>query len=104
MEVIFINKDLEQVYKTGFSKKYKKVPLEVIRKFPRAVDVLRQCKIITDIWHLPAYRFERLQGYSSRYSMRLNRTWRLEMEIEWKDDSCTIGVISLDDITAHYGD
>lgn len=63
-----------------------------------------QSKIITDIWQIPAYKFERLQGYTSRYSMRLGSTWRLEMEIEWKDSTCTIGIISLDDVTPHYGD
>jgi len=78
--------------------------LEVVRKLPRAVDVLVQSKIITDIWQLPAYRFERLKGFSNRYSMRLNLKWRLEMEIEWKDDTCTVGIIGIDDLSPHYGD
>ncbi len=80
------------------------VPQDVVKKLPRAVDVLRQAMVVTDLWALPAYKFERLEGYQKRYSMRLGRTWRLEMDIEWKDETCRVGIIGLDDLTKHYGD
>lgn len=80
------------------------MPRDVIRKLPRAIDVLAQSTLITDIWNFPGYRFERLEGFNSRYSMRLGRIWRLEMEIEWEDDTASVGIIGLDDITPHYGD
>ena len=41
---------------------------------------------------------------NKRYSMRMDRTWRLEMEIEWTNDDCSIGIIGLYDLTKHYGD
>jgi toxin HigB-1 len=104
LEVKFINQELEELYCTGASLRYKKVPPEVIRKLPRAVEVLIQASIITDLWNFPAYKFERLEGYSNRYSMRLNRTWRLEMQIDWEDATCTVGIVALDDLTPHYGD
>lgn len=104
MEVNFLNVELEQLYTTGRSKRYSKVPSEVLRKFPRAVEVLIQSTVITDLWRLPAYRFERLQGFENRYSMRLGRIWRLEMQIEWENEQCTVGIIGLDDLTHHYGD
>lgn len=104
MEVNFINQDLEELYRTGSSRRYRKVPPDVIRKLPRAVDMLIQSTLITDIWNFPGYKFERLESYSNRYSMRLGRTWRLEMQIDWEDKTCTVGIIGLDDLTAHYGD
>jgi len=95
---------LEELYETGSSKKYRSVPPDVVKKLPRAVDVLKQTKIITDLWNFPAYKFERLEGSKKRYSMRLGRTWRLEMDIDWEDETCTVGIIGLDDLTKHYGD
>jgi len=103
MEVRFLSDDLKELYEKGYSRKYRKVPPEVVKKLPRAVDVLSAAVFIQDIWKFPAYKFEHLEG-SNRYSMRLNITWRLEMEITWTNDECTIGIIGLDDLTHHYGD
>ncbi len=40
---------------------------------------------IYDFWNTRSINFERLQGYDNRFSFRLNRQYRLEVEIEWKD-------------------
>lgn len=103
MEVKFLSKELKTLYQTGSSKKYKNVPLQVIRKFARAVDLLSAAIKIQDIWEFPGYRFKHLEG-NKMYSMRMDITWRLEMEIEWINNDCTIGIIGLDDLTKHYGD
>lgn len=103
MNVEFINKDLEELYINGTSKRFSKVPPEVARKLVRAVDVLESSTSIQGIWKFPAYKFEKLQG-NERYSMRLNRIWRLELTVRWVDDTkVTIDVINLVDLTHHYG-
>ena len=99
MEVIFKNKHLEELYSTGQSRKYKKVPVNVVRKLPRAVNVLEQITVI--LWSYPGYNFENLQG-SNQYSMRLGLTWRLIMEIDWTNPERTVGIIGLEDLTHHY--
>ena len=101
MEVKFINKHLEELYSTGKSKKYKTVPADVIKKLPRAVIILEQIEIIQDIWKYPGYNFEKLEGIN-QYSIRLGRTWRLIMEIDWTNDEKTIGIIGLEDLSHHY--
>ena len=58
LEVIFKNKHLEELYSTGQSRKYKKVPVNVVRKLPRAVNVLEQITVIQDLWSYPGYNFE----------------------------------------------
>ncbi len=104
MVVTFEEPALRELYETGQARKYRKVPAPVVKKLPRAVEVLKAAKVIQDIWSFPAYKFERLQGHSNRYSMRLDRTWRLEMSILWDDETCTVGIIGLEDLSAHYGD
>mgnify|MGYP003592523226 CR=1 FL=1 len=104
MKVEFINKDLEELYTKGASKKYNMVPPEIARKLVRAVDVLESSTSVQDIWRFPAYRFEKLNG-NDRYSMRLNRVWRLELTVQWGNNSkVTVTVICIVDLTHHYGD
>lgn len=77
------------------------VPADVIRKLPRAVIILEQIEIIQDIWKYPGYNFEKLESVN-QYSIRLGRTWRLIMEIDWTNEEKTIGIIGLEDLTHHY--
>jgi len=101
MEVIFKNEHLQELYTSGKSSKYKKVPAQVVRKLPLTVRILQQIKVIQDIWKYPGYNFEKLEG-TNQYSVRLDRTWRLIMEIDWTNDEKTIGIIGLEDLTHHY--
>ena len=103
MEVKFLTDELKLLYQNGSSKKYKTVPMQVAKKLVRAVDVLSAATVIQDVWKFPSYNFEHLEG-NKKYSMRMDRTWRLEMEIEWTNNECTIGIICLYDLTKHYGD
>ena len=101
MEVFFKNEHLEELYTSGKSSKYKKVPVQIIRKFPLAVRILQQLKVIQDIWRYPGYNFEKLEG-TNQYSMRLGRTWRLIMEIDWTNEEKNVGIIGLEDLSHHY--
>jgi len=104
VKVVFINKDLEELYTNGTSRIFSKVPPEVPQKLVRAVDVLESSTSIQGIWKFPAYKFEKLQG-NERYSMRLTRVWRLELTVRWVDDTkVNVDVINLVDLTHHYGD
>lgn len=104
MEVDFLNKDLEELYTKGRSKKYKNVPPNIVHKMVRAVDILESCSSIQEIWKFPAYKFEKLQG-NERYSMRMNIVWRLELTVKWIDETKTqVEIINLEDLTKHYGD
>lgn len=101
MTVIFNNVHLEELYTTGKSKKYKNIPPNVVRKLPLAVRILQQLNIIQDIWKYPGYNFEKLNG-TNQYSIRLGRTWRLIIEINWTNEEKTVGIIGLEDLTHHY--
>ena len=104
MEVDFLNKDLEELYTKGRSKKYKDVPLNIAQKMVKAVEVLKTSSSIQEIWKFPAYKFEELQG-NDRYSMRMNIVWRLELTVKWIDEKKVhVEIINLEDLTKHYGD
>ena len=103
MTVIFLNDDLQELYETGYSRKYKKVPKTIVRdNFPTIVQYLKNAERIQDVWKRKSLNFERMVGIKNGYSVRVNITWRLEMKIEWTDKDCTIGIIGLTDLTHHY--
>lgn len=104
MRIQFQNDNLKELYTKGASKKYKNVPLQVIQKLVKAVDVLQSATHLQDLWNFPGYKIEKLAN-SERYSMRMNIQWRLELTITWIDETkVNVEVVNLVDLSKHYGD
>lgn len=101
MEVYFNSKDLEELYRTGRSRKLK-LPGQVVDKFFATVQKIDAAETIHDLLADKGLRFEKLKGDSNRYSMRLNQKYRLEMTVEWKNESQTVGGFILITISDHY--
>jgi len=103
LDVLLNNKELEKLYTTGKSKKLK-LPEPVIEKFLATIQKIDSAISIYDLWKDSALKFEKLKGTDNGYSLRLTGKYRLEMKIEWKDESNTIGKFYLEEISNHYGD
>ena len=103
MDVILDDKELEKIYTTGKSSKLK-LPDIVIDKFFATVQKIEASVSIYDLWVDGGLKFEKLRGFKNRYSMRLSGKYRLEMELEWKDEKKTIAKFFLQKISKHYGD
>jgi len=99
----FRNKKLLQLYQTGHSKKYR-LPDHTIDGFFEVIEHLEAAYTIHDLWRTPSLKFEKLQGYPNRYSLRIDRKWRVEIEIEWEDDKKTRGNIYVVELSKHYND
>ncbi len=98
---IYINhKELEKLYTTGKSKKLK-LPERVIDFFA-TIQKIESAVTIYDLWNDRGLRFESLQGYKNRYSMRLSGQYRLEMKVAWANDEQTKGDFILITISNHY--
>ncbi len=102
MEIEFKNKRLRELYESGKSRKY---PQEVVDKYVMRVYRLALVEDIHDLWvSASSLNFERLQGYKNRFSMRIDRGWRLEFEMQWQDKERTKGIVQITKISKHYGD
>ncbi|NLJ38059.1 MAG: hypothetical protein GX432_04770 [Candidatus Atribacteria bacterium] len=101
MDLQFGNKDLENLYTTGKSRRYQR---NVVKKFFLRVQSLKAAKNIYDLWNLHSLHFERLSGFSNRFSVRINDQYRLEFEIHFEDENQTQGLIRILEISKHYGD
>ena len=103
MRVEFKNKSLIQLYETGKSRKYN-LQQDILKKFFMRLQQLEAAINIYDLWKTPSLNFEKLEGFENRYSVRLSKRWRLEVEIDWEDKEKTKGIIYIVDISKHYGD
>jgi proteic killer suppression protein len=43
-----------------------------------------------------------MKGYQSRFSLRITRKYRLEIEIEWENQEKTVGVVEIEELSKHY--
>lgn len=103
MQFDFKNKNLIELYTQGRSRKYD-LPKSVIQKFFMRIQQIEAAATIYDLWKSPSVNFEKLQGYENKYSLRLDKGWRLEIEIQWNNREKTEGEVTILDITKHYGD
>lgn len=101
MEFTFFNKELEKLYTTGKSKKLK-ISNDIIDKFFARIQQIEAANTIYDLWNDKGLNFEKLQGRTNHYSMRLKLKYRLEMQIVWKNDEKTIGDFIITEISNHY--
>ena len=95
------NKHLKELYRKGSSKKLK-LPKQVIKKFHMRVDAIMNANSIHDLWANPSLYFKKLQGDKNMYSMRLDRQYRLEMEVKWINEAQSIGKFYLKKVSNHY--
>jgi proteic killer suppression protein len=101
MEIKFGNKELEKLYTTGKSNKYR-LPNDIIDKFFARIEQIEAAHSIFDLWNDKGLNFEKLQGTENSFSMRLKIKYRLEMEIDWKNKEMTIGDFIITEISNHY--
>jgi len=102
VKVSIENKHLLELYTIGASRKYR-IPANVAVEFVAAVRELQSAVTIHDIWkEHPKRKFEKLKGHANRYSMRLNKQYRLELSALWTDAGKTIGEFTVEDLSNHY--
>lgn len=101
MDFRFDNRDLEKLYTEGKSKKYR-LSEDITDKFFARIQQIEAAKDIYDLWNDKGLNFEKLQGFESRFSMRLKLKYRMEMIVEWQNNEKTIGEFIIIDITNHY--
>ena len=101
MDFRFDNKDLEKLYTEGKSRKYK-LTSDIIDKFFARIQQIEAANDIYDLWNDKGLNFEKLQGFESRYSMRLKTKYRLEMIIEWQNNENNVGEFIIIEISNHY--
>lgn len=102
MEIIFKNRHILELYEKGKSKKFR-FGRKVLELFFMRIQELEAASDIYDLWNKPSLNFEKLEGHRNRYSIRIDRDYRLEFETQWKNRKKSRGIVIIKDISKHYG-
>jgi toxin HigB-1 len=102
MEWDFADKHLIELYEKGRSKKYKFIDKALAKKFVERVGRIEAAATIYDLREPPSMEFEALAGYSNRFSIRINRQYRLEFEIEFENEEKMVGFVRILTVSKHY--
>jgi toxin HigB-1 len=102
LEWDFKNKELKKLYETGKSSKYRLQPA-VVEKFIMRIQQIQAANSIHDLWKSSSLNFEHLKS-KGIYSIRVDREYRLEIEIDWLNEDETVGKFIIKELSKHYGD
>ena len=105
MNITTQDESLLELFENGKTsdKKYKRLPIDVIKGYVKAVNKMRAAARIEDIMRDKGLNYERLLGdRKNQESVRCNRTWRLIFQSSPADDSIIITEIELIEISHHY--
>jgi len=95
------NKELIKLYETGKRKKYRLQPA-VLKKFFMRIQQIEAAVTIHDLWKNPSLNFEHLES-KGIYSIRVDKSYRLEIIIDWNNEEKTIGKFNIKELSQHYG-
>lgn len=96
MDVEFDDSDLDRLETDGgFTDGY---PNEVVTAYRRRMQAIRAAINERDLYAVRGNRFEKLKGNRShQHSIRLNRQWRLIVEIRKSNSSNILVVVGIED-------
>lgn len=100
MEISFAKKELEKLYVHGKSSKYK-IDNIVLKQFFSKMKVITSAKDIMDLRNPPSNHFKKLSG-NNRYSIRVNKQYRLEFEITICGEDKNLNRVIVVDLSNHY--
>ena len=101
MEWEITNKELIKLYETGKRKKYRLQPA-VRKKGVMRIQQIEAAVTIHDLWKNPSLNFEHLES-KGIYSIRVDKSYRLEIIIDWNNEEKTIGKFNIKELSQHYG-
>jgi proteic killer suppression protein len=96
MEVEFADDQLDRLevdlqFTAGFGR-------EIVRGFRKAMQVIRAAPDERDLYRLKGLRFEKLEGgRSHQRSIRINKQWRLVLEITGEAPNKIVRVMCIED-------
>ena len=100
MEIIFDEEYLREMYETGkTNKKYRFHP-QIIRKYIRVIDLMRDTSNVLGLMRYNALNYEKLKGDKAGLSsVRVNDQ---EFEEHTKDGETVATICSIIDLSNHY--
>lgn len=96
MDVVFVDSDLDRLETdASFTGSWSAA---VVSKFRQRMQLIRSAADERDLSSLKSLHFERLKGKRDhQHSLRLNKQWRLILELRGKSPGKVVAIVSIED-------
>ena len=104
MVVTFDKEYLQELYETGKcgDKKHRYQP-DIVRRYKRNIDYLKQAKKIEELFLLPSLRYEVLKGDKAGISsIRVNDQYRIEFKTSKVVSETVVTICNIIELSNHY--
>lgn len=103
MQIVFKQAYLSDLYFTQASDKKHRFQPEVIKKYIKVVNILKNAKVIEDLFPFHSLNYEKLSGSKAGLeSVRVTDKYRLEFQTERMDGEVIVTVCNILELSNHY--
>ena len=103
MIVAFEKDYLRKLYETGKSDKKHRFQPDIVKRYKRGIDYLKQARNIEELFLLPSLHYEVLKGDKAGVSsIRVNDQHRIEFIVEQVSEPIVVTICNIIELSNHY--
>ncbi len=103
MQIVFKQEYLSSLYYNQTADKKHRFQPEVIKKYIKVVNILKNAKVVEDLFPFNSLNYEKLSGDKAGIeSVRVDDKYRLEFQTERVEGEVIVTVCSIFELSNHY--
>lgn len=103
MVVAFEKEYLRDLYETGKSDKKHRFQPDIVKRYKRGIDYLKQARNVEELFLLPSLHYEVLKGDKAGVSsIRVNDQYRIEFTVEQVSEPIVVTICNIIELSNHY--
>lgn len=103
MIIVFVKEYLRELYESGKSDKKHRFQPDVVKRYKRGIDYLKQARNIEELFLLPSLHYEVLRGDKEGISsIRVNNQYRIEFTVEQVSEPVIVTICNIIELSNHY--
>ena len=103
MVVAFEKEYLRDLYETGKSDKKHRFQPDIVKRYKRGIDYLKQARNEEELFLLPSLHYEVLKGDKAGVSsIRVNDQYRIEFTVEQVSEPIVVTICNIIELSNHY--
>lgn len=103
MQIVFKQEYLSSLYYNQTADKKHRFQPEVIKKYIKVVNILKNARVVEDLFPFNSLNYERLSGDKAGIeSVRVDDKYRLEFQTERVEGEVIVTVCSIFELSNHY--
>lgn len=103
MIVAFEKDYLRELYETGKCDKKHRFQPDIVKRYKRGIDYLKQARNIEELFLLPSLHYEVLKGNKAGVSsIRVNDQYRIEFIVEQVSEPIVVTICNIIELSNHY--